>query len=249
MIHTVIIDDKYGNIIALEKMLAMYCPGVTVLAKATGMEEALEAIRRLQPEMIFLDIEMPDGSGFELLERAAANDFETIFTTAYDQYAIQAFKTQALEYLLKPIDIAELQRAVEKAERQIRLKRAAQQEVLLPPVAPAMGSKKACLPALDGYTFVDYDTIVRCEASGSYSNIFLADGSRFLISMRLKECEEMLPADSFMRVHHSHVVNLRYVERYIKGRGGSLSLKDGSVIDVSNNRKEAFLAAMRRQRI
>jgi two-component system LytT family response regulator len=246
MINAIIVDDKYANIVTLEKLVALYCPLVTVQGTATSIGDGLTLIAKWQPDLVFLDIEMPGGGGFKLLEQAAPHNFETIFTTAYDQYAIQAFKSQALDYLLKPIDIIELQKAVQRAERQISLKRAEQAEpykINYP--APALN--KVSLPTLDGYIFINRDDIVRCEASGSYSNVYLCDGRKLLVSMRLKECEEMLPAPVFMRVHHSHIVNLKYVEKYVKGRGGSLSLADGTEIDVSNNRKDAFLAVMRKQ--
>lgn len=246
MINAIIVDDKYANVVTLQKMVELYCPSVSIKGSATRVPEALDIIRETVPDLVFLDIEMPGHNGFSLLEQSEPDSFETIFTTAYDQYAIRAFKTQALDYLLKPIDIIELQQAVQKAGRQIELKRTGELVENMG-MQPAGSLNKACLPTLEGYVFVDYEDIIRCEASGSYSYIHLADKRKLLVSMRLKECGEMLSQFSFMRVHHSHIVNLHYVERYVRGRGGSLWLKDGTMIDVSNNRKEAFLAAMRRQ--
>lgn len=245
MIKTIIIDDKAANITTLSKLLQLYCPQINVCATAEDIQEGYNTIIKFQPALIFLDIEMPDGSGFELLRKFELLNFEVIFTTAYNQYAIQAFRENALDYLLKPIDIDNLQRAVAKADVQINLKHRnthIEQYMQKQQVPPA---GKISIPVLDGYLFINYEDIVRCEASGSYSHFFMSDGKKLLVSMRLKECEDLLPRELFFRIHHSHIINLRFIARYIKGRGGYVLMEDKSMVEVAASKKEAFLEHMK----
>lgn len=245
MIKTLIIDDKTANIATLSKLLQLYCPQIAVCATAEDIREGYDAIVKHQPALVFLDIEMPDGSGFDLLRKFDPVGFEVIFTTAYNQYAIQAFRENALDYLLKPINIDDLQRAVLKADEQITLKhRNTHIEQYLQRLQPP-ATGKIGLPVLDGYLFINYKDIVRCEASRSYSNFFMADGKKIVVSMRLKECEALLPRGPFFRVHHSHIINLQYIVRYIKGRGGYVLMEDKSTVEVAASKKDAFLEHMK----
>lgn len=241
MTKAILVDDKAMNIQLLQALIRDYCPSITVVATASGLEEAYMLIRQHLPHIVFLDVEMPEGDGFDLIHKFNPVFFEVIFTTAYSQYAVKAFREQALGYLLKPIDIDALQQAVLKAEKQINLKASDDRllHLLEQREHPVMGSIP--LPALDGYTFVRPDTILRCEASGSYTTFYLSDGQKILVSMRLKACEQLLPATQFFRVHHSHIVNLSCIRKYVKGRGGYIQLQDGTTIDVAVTRRDDFL--------
>jgi two-component system, LytTR family, response regulator len=244
----ILIDDKPTNMRLLETLIRNYCPSLEIAATAADLDTAFSSICQHQPQVVFLDIEMPGGTGFDLLHRFNPVFFEVIFTTAYSEYAVKAFAEQALDYLLKPIDIDALQLAVMKAGRQIGLKRS--QDRLLDyldskPKEP--GISKIALPSLDGYIFVHPADILRCEASGSYTSFYLNDGQKILVSMRLKACEQLLPAALFFRIHHSHIVNLTCIRKYVKGRGGYIQLNDGMELDVAVNRRDEFLDLIRRQ--
>ncbi len=238
MLRAIIIDDKIINADTLGLLLKQYCPMVTIIAIATEIEEACLLICQHRPNLIFLDIELYDGTGFDLLRRFKDIFFETIFTTAYDHYAVQAFREQAVDYLLKPINIILLQEAVGKAEKQVRLK----QQASSPP--GLMTSNRISLPSQDGYIFIDIKDIVRCEASGSYTTFHLANGSKVMVSVRLKVCSSWLSPGLFSRIHHSHIVNINFVNKYIKGKGGYVVLADGTEVEVSTSRKGAFLDMM-----
>lgn len=244
MISAVIVDDKTANIGTLNKLITVYCPQVKIVAAVTNIDSAYSSIIQLSPDLVFLDIEMRGGNGFELLRKFEHVSFAVIFTTAHSQYAVQAFRDNALDYLLKPLDIDALQQAVMKAERQLTAKDTNRKLELLLQNAP--GTNKISIPVQDGYLFINSDDLVRCEGAGSYSFFFMKDGKKLTVSLRLKECEELLPPVSFLRVHKSHIVNLAYVSRYIRGRGGSILMQDGSIVDVAPDRKISFLETMRR---
>lgn len=242
MTKAILVDDKGTNIKLLETLIRNYCPSLTVVATATNIDEAFQYILLHLPQVVFLDVEMPGGSGFDLIHKFNPVFFEVIFTTAYSQYAVKAFREQALDYLLKPIDIDALQQAVIKAERQIALKESGNRLLSFLEQGNAIPAMKSIpLPALDGYLFVDPGDIVRCEASGSYTTFYLTDSQKILVSMRLKACEQLLPPTRFFRIHHSHIVNLSYIRKYVKGRGGYVQLHDGSTIDVAVTRRDDFL--------
>jgi two-component system LytT family response regulator len=245
MLTAIIADDKKANIDTLQQLLKMYCPSVMVSATAADTDTAYECINRIRPDLVFLDIEMPSGSGFDLLKRFKSVSFEVIFTTAYDQYAIKAFRENALDYLLKPVEIDALQHAVQKAENQVRLKQAGQNNIPHNQHLTLPFSSKISLPVQDGYLFIDHKDLVRCEGLGSYSHLFMADGKKILVSLRLKECEALLPPSIFFRVHNSHIINLQYISKYVRGRGGYILMQDGAMVDVAASRKDAFLERMK----
>lgn len=250
MLSAFIVDDKPANIQTLQQLLAGYCARVQVSGHARNIEDAYRDICTLRPDIVFLDIEMPDGNGFELLKKFSQVTFETIFVTAYDHYAVDAFRQHALDYLLKPIDIEALQQAVAKAGKQIELKQTNERlaKFLLRTQVMAGIDTKVSLPVQDGYMFIDTKDITRCEASGSYSWFYMTGGKKLMVSMRLKECELLLPEDRFYRVHNSHIVHIKYVSRYVRGRGGYILMQDDSTVEVAASRKEAFLDLMKRYR-
>lgn len=242
MINAIIIDDERHSCDALKMLLDKCCKDVQVVAVCYSAEEGIKKINELKPQLIFLDIEMPHMNGFQMLEQLHSIDFEIIFTTSYDQYAITAFKFSALDYLLKPIDREELQKAVEKVSRKISPPVSQQLEILLQKInQPAITIQRIALPTMQGLEFVPVDSIISCSSSNNYTEFFLGDKKKLLVSRTLKEVEDMLADHSFLRVHNSHVVNLNAITRYVKGEGGYLVMTDGSTVDVSRSRKELLM--------
>ena len=249
MLKAIIIDDERHSCDALKMLLDKYCPQIQVTAICNSANDGLQKINELKPDLIFLDIEMPYMNGFQMLEELSAIDFEIIFTTSYDQYAIKAFKFSALDYLMKPVDRAELEKAVQKVclpDRQVFKKInpviSQQLEILLQKInQPSLPVQRIALPTMQGLEFVPVDSIIHCTSSNNYTEFFLLDKKRVLVSRTLKEVEEMLTDYAFLRVHNSHIVNLNTITRYIKGEGGYLILTDGSTIDVSRSRKELLM--------
>jgi len=223
-------------------MLKTYCPNVNVVGYADSPLEGIKAIQRLKPQLVFLDIQMPGGTGFDVLEATPDRTFEVIFTTAYDQYALQAIKAETLDYLLKPINISELEEAVSKAER--RLKQTEE-----PPhkeVEATETSDQLALPIQDGYTFVDIERVLRIEGSGNYSTLYFIEGRPLTISKNIKYLEDRLPVDTFFRPHTSHLINLQAIKRYLRTDGGSIEMQDGCVVPLSRRRKEQFQALLKK---
>lgn len=248
MLSACIIDDKITNNQTLSQLLAAYCPQVAVTGTATNIRDGFTLISNLKPSVVFLDIEMSGGTGFELMDRFNPVPFEVILVTAYDQYAVRAFKENAVAYLLKPIDIDELKEAVAKVEKQLELKQAYQiTSRHIRQIAGALPSKIS-IPVLDGYIFVNSEEIIRCEGAGSYSWFHMIDGKKIMVSLRLKECEAIFPEHTFFRAHKSHIVNVKYIARYTRGRGGYMELQDGSIVEVAPQKKDAFLELMRAHR-
>jgi two-component system LytT family response regulator len=245
MISAIVIDDESKGRLALREKLSAYCPQITVLAEATNGQEALILIQQHKPQLIFLDIEMPRMNGFEMLNELPEKNFHIIFTTAYDQYAIKAIKYAAFDYLLKPIDIEELRTAISKIDTRENSETKKQVELLSQNMQqPKKQLSKLAIPTLDGLLFYNISDIIHLEANSNYTNIYLINKIKITASKTLKEFEELLPEDIFFRTHHSHLINLNYIKRYIKGDGGQIELQNGSVVDVSRRKKEEFLKAI-----
>ena len=247
MMRSIIIDDEPIGRDLLAALLEEYCPSVSVVAQADSVATAREAIRRHEPELVFLDIEMPRGNGFELLEEMRERRFEVVFTTAYEQYAIRAIKASALDYLLKPINTAELTAAVTRAEQRIALAigRHRGVEALLERLREGgMETSKLALPTEEGLLVVPLGEIVRCEASASYTWFYFTSGERRLVSRPLKEFELILAGARFMRIHHSHMVNLDHIRRYVRGEGGEVVMSDNSSVMVARRKKEDLLKSL-----
>ena len=242
MIKTIIIDDEHHSCDALKMLLDKCCPQIAVMAICHSGVDAIEKIRELKPDLIFLDIEMPNMNGFQMLEQVPNIDFEIIFTTSYDQYAITAFKFSALDYLLKPVDREELEKAVQKVSKKINPAISQQLDILLQKInQPSVAAQRIALPTMQGLEFVAIDSIIHCASSNNYTEFFLTDKKKLLVSRTLKETEDMLTDHGFLRVHHSHIVNLNAITRYVKGEGGYLIMADGSTVDVSRSRKELLM--------
>jgi two-component system LytT family response regulator len=242
MIKTIIVDDERHSCDALQMLLARCSPQPEVVAVCHSGEDGIKQINELKPQLLFLDIEMPHMNGFQMLEQLKEINFEIIFTTSYDQYAITAFKFSALDYLLKPVDREELEKAVLKVSKKISPPVSQQLEILLQKInQPAVPMQRIALPTMQGLEFVAVDSIISCTSNNNYTEFALLDKKKLLVSRTLKETEDMLAAYSFLRVHNSHMVNLNAITRYVKGEGGYLIMTDGSTIDVSRSRKEVLM--------
>ncbi|MBO9203033.1 MULTISPECIES: LytR/AlgR family response regulator transcription factor [Niastella] len=242
MITATIVDDEPLCCESLATLLENYCPAIKVSDICVSAPAALKSISEHPPQILFLDIEMPQMNGFELLERLQEINFQLIFTTSYDQYAIKAIQFSALDYLLKPIEREELKAAVQKAVQRIQRPLPEQIEMLLQKLYhPTMSLNKIAIPTLEGLQMIFIESVIFCKAESNYTILVLKNKQRITASRTLKEVEAMLEDHSFARVHNSWVVNLNEVEKYVKGEGGYLIMSDGSTIDVSRNRKEMML--------
>lgn len=241
----VIIDDEKRSRESLAALVQEYCAGVEVQAHAEGVADGLEAIAAHKPNLLFLDIELQDGTGFDLLEKSGNSQFHVIFTTAFENYALRALKMSAVDYLLKPIDPAELSKAVSKARERLAAEQHGRNfEILLQNIHAGGGKHKIALPSSDGLTFVNVSDIIRCEADGSYTHFFFKEHKKILVSKKIKEYEELLTPYQFVRVHHSHLVNLNEVSKYVRGDGGYVVMSDGQTVYVSKRKKEDFMSAL-----
>ena len=241
-IKAVVIDDETGNRENLRQLLDKYCKNVNVVAEASSATQGIEIIQANQPDLVFLDIEMPGSNGFDLLQHFSKVSFEVVFVTAYDQYAIRAIKFCALDYLLKPIDINELKDAVEKVAE--KLKKDQEDNGLHVFMQNRLldgAIKKIALPTSGRVDFVKVNEIVRCLGESNYTRVILKNGNEILVSRTLKEYEELLTEYEFMRVHQSHLINLAEVKAYIHKDGGYLLMNDESRVSVSRQKREAVM--------
>jgi two-component system LytT family response regulator len=243
MIRTILVDDETDSIRIMQKLLETFCPQVTIVGTASGVETALDLITETRPDLVMLDIEMAQGNAFDLLNQLMPLDFQVIFVTAFDNYAIRAFKYSAVDYLLKPVDIDDLQNAISRVRPKPETKDLAQQmQVLLENVGMLqMTQQKMAIPTITGLIFIPVQDIVRFEAKGNYTNICLSGGETILATRTIKDYEEVLPETIFCRIHNSHIINLSRIDKYQKGRGGFVLMEDGSTIEVASRRREEFL--------
>jgi two-component system LytT family response regulator len=243
MIKTIIIEDEQKSREMLAAMIQKNCPDLEVSGLAANVAEGVQLIKEVKPELVFLDISMPDGSGFDLLEQVAGHRFELIFATASDQHAIRAIKFSACDYLLKPIDVDELKAAVDKVVlKKKSIPNMDNLQFLIQHLKRADDNfQKITLPTGNAYEIVNVKDIVRCEADGSYTTFYLTDKRKLMISAGLKHYEELLPESEFIRVHHHHLINMNHVVRFLKEDGGYAVMSDGSMIEISRRKKEAFM--------
>jgi two-component system LytT family response regulator len=243
--RTIIIDDEASTRGALHALLTHYCPDVTVIGQAASAEAGFQLLRAQTPDLLFLDVEMPLGNGFDLLDALGEVAFDIIFTTAHDQYALRALKACALDYLLKPVGVADLRAAVAKAQRQ-QAPATAQLSTFYDNLrGPASGGGKVVLPTMQGFEVVDVAHVVRCQADDNYTLFVLDNKEKILVSRTLKEYEELFADYDFLRIHQSHLVNAAHVKRYIKGSGGYVQLTDDSIIEVSRRKKDELMQRFR----
>ncbi len=246
MIKAVIIEDELHSRNFLNNLVAEFCPEITVAGMAASVEEAVKLIQQTEPQIVFLDIEMQTGTGFDVLQQLQKRNFHVIFTTAYDHYAIKAIKFSAVDYLLKPINLEELQAAVAKAIESIEQTTGENQlELLIKNLRrPAGEDFSISLSTSEGIEFIQLSNIIRLEASGPYTTFFMKDGRKIMVSRNLKEYEMMLTDHGFFRVHNSHIINLKEVRKMIKTDGGYAVMNDESMITISPKKKEEFMELM-----
>lgn len=242
MLQAIIIDDEPDNVKLLSLQLRLYCPQIEVVAECTKSEEGLKEIRRLQPKIVFLDIEMPRMNGFELLEKVGEINFSLVFVTAYDKFAVKAFRYSAVDYLLKPIDTKELQQAIRKIEQQRnieapQIEHLKQQYTSKHIVLP----DKLALPYQNGVTFVAVKDIIYCESDDNYTRFFLTDGQMYLVTKTMREVQEVLEEREFLRVHRQYIVNLNQIKKFVKGEGNYLVMQNNQTIPIARNQKEKLV--------
>lgn len=242
-LKALIVDDETASRETLHNYLNKYCTGIHVVSMADSVKTALIEIEKHQPDVIFLDVEMPFGNAFDLLEQAKNIQFETVFVTAFSNYALQAINISAAYYILKPIDIDELISAVEKIKKaKEKQHHNLHTQILIENIHTVNKQlHKLVLPVLEGFEVVQIKDIIRCQANDNFTDFFFANGKHMLICRTLKFYEQSLEDFGFMRIHKSHLVNLQYVKKYKKGKGGQIIMSDDSELELSVNKKDEFL--------
>lgn len=236
-----IIEDESQAISALKSELLLHCPEVTVIGEARTVKEGIEKIKALQPHLVFLDIQLTDGLGFDILAALETQNFKVIFTTAYSQYAIKAIKFSALDYLLKPIDSEELKAAIQKASLVPPKNELSQLELLIQNYKNTTQRKKIALPTTEGISIYEIDSILRCSAESNYTCVYFTNGKKALFSKTLKEFEELLEGSDFERIHHSHIINLNNLVSFVNKEGGYVILSDKSNLPVSQRKRSQLI--------
>ena len=249
MLRTIIVDDENKSRISLRTLLVEYCTGVEVIGLATGVLDGIARIEEHQPDLVMLDIQMQDGTGFDLLKRISNPSFQVIFTTAFSEYAIKAFKFSAIDYLLKPIDINELEVAIEKAKkiRKSNVENNASASVIENLLNFIGTDRRITISTERALEILPVAEIVRLESDGNYTHVIMKDDRRVVSSKHLKHYVELLEGEDFMRVHNSHIINLKCVSRYVKTDGGAIVLINGDNIPLSRRKKDHFLDIYRNQ--
>jgi two-component system, LytTR family, response regulator len=245
-LKAVIVDDEQDAVDFINSIIGEYCPSLEVVGKANNVIQGVAVIKEKRPDLVFLDVEMPNGTGFDLLTQFPEKDFDVVFITAFNHYAIKAIKFSAVDYILKPININEFIDSVERVMKK-RAEKSTQGndsiKILMENLRSSPPSRLA-IPTADGMEYLNPKDIIRIEADRSYSWFFITGNRKILVSKHLKEFQELLSDRYFFRPHNSHLINLKYVRKYIRKEGGYIEMTDGSLIPVSRNRKDIFLAHM-----
>jgi two-component system, LytTR family, response regulator len=243
MVNCIIVDDELKSRESLKILIEDFCEGVTVKALCQNISEAIEAIDSYKPDVVFLDIQLQRETGFDLLNQLRNVDFDVIFTTAFSEYAIKAFKYSAVDYLLKPIDIEELKQSLSKVEKRKGQALGERLHHLLDNLrAGTSDNYKLALPTADGLVFVKVSEILYCQAASNYTEIILTENRKYIVSRTLKEYEDMLAEQHFYRIHHSYLINLNEIKKYVRGEGGYVIMNNDKSLDVSKRKKEGFLS-------
>lgn len=247
MIRAVIIEDEVQSRELLTALVTKNCDGITVVDVAENVEAGAEAIKKHQPDLIFLDISMPDGTGFDLLGKVKDQKFDIIFTTATDKHAIKAIKYSAMDYLLKPIDVEELIAAVKKVKEKKSSAGGVENLAFLLQNLQQKNDNysKISLPSGNAYEIVNISDIIRCESDGNYTTFHLLGKKQITVSTSLKHYEDLLPEKDFFRIHHQHLINMNQVIRFLKVDGGYAIMSDGAQVELSRRKKDAFLEKLK----
>jgi two-component system, LytTR family, response regulator len=241
-IKAIIVDDERSSLQNLQQKLTEFCPDVFIAGAIEKPEEAIVQIRQQRPDVVFLDIEMPRMSGLKLMEEVEDYQGEIIFTTAYNHYAVEAIRISAFDYLVKPVSIADLQNAVARLVKHKQNSTRERLDVLRQSLSENKSQEdKIAIPTSEGLEFIQIKMIVHIESSSNYSKIFLQGGKTMLVTKLLKDFEDLLLPYRFYRIHNSHLINLNYIQKYIRGEGGQVLLQNGDIVDVSRRKKEEFL--------
>lgn len=243
-ITTLIIDDDADSRLVLSSYINKNCPELIICGEAETVAESITLIKREAPDLLMLDISLPDGNAFDLLRQLPENKFEVIFITAYDKYAIEAFKFSAIDYLLKPISFNELKEALKKVGDRIAEKYFKTHWMILTHNLQNKNpyEKRLAIATSEGFIFTDIKEIVRLESHSNYTHFYFASGKKLVSSHTLGYYEDILPEENFCRIHNSHLVNIEFIDRYVKGGvGGTIVMKDGMELTVSQRKKEEFL--------
>jgi two-component system LytT family response regulator len=245
-IKAVIVEDEAAAVAALQNYIKKFCPQVQVIGTAQNSKEAIEMLHQLQPQLVFLDVEMPFGNAFDVLDGCQDLQFETIFVTAFSEYSLKALNQSAAYYLLKPVSIEELIIAVNKVQQHLQSRQLVDRNrILLENTKESKPEKQQIiLPTLDGFDVVKMEDILRLKGNGNFTDVHLTDGSKRMVCRFLKHFTDILPLP-FVRIHKSHVINIRFVKSYHKGAGGYVMLQDGTEVEVSAAYKDQFLAAFK----
>ena len=241
-IKAIIIDDELNSLQNLQQKLEGFCPDINIVATAQKPEEGRLLLKQHQPDVVFLDIEMPKMSGFRMLEELGEYDFDIIFTTAYNHYSIDAIRISAFDYLVKPIGIEDLQQAVERLHKTYNKQTKEKIDILKKSLSDNRSQEdKIAISTSEGIEFIPIKNILHIESKSNYSKIYMPENKNIMVTKILKDFEEMLLPYNFYRVHNSHLINLNYIKKYIRSEGGHVMLQDGTVIDISRRKKEEFL--------
>jgi two-component system LytT family response regulator len=246
ILRAILVDDEESSLNSLKEKVYRHCPQVDIIATCDDAEKAINSIDSLKPDLVFLDIEMPVMNGFLMLQQLSFKNFELIFTTAYDHYAIRAIRFSALDYLVKPIEIEELKSAVDRAAKKKEgLTANHQLELLLENLTPQKNNyHRIAIPTTEGLQFIKLNALVYMEASVNYTHIYMESGQKYTVCRTMKDFEEVLPSDTFLRIHNSYIINKNFAEKYIRGEGGQVVLSNGVVLDVAKRKKAEFLKAI-----
>jgi two-component system LytT family response regulator len=243
MIRCILIDDEKNALEMMEWLLKTYCPEVEIVAMCNSSEQGVEIINRLKPDLVFLDIEMPNMNGFDMLEKFETISFDVVFCTAYDQFAIKAFKYSALDYLLKPVDPDDLKAAVKRIQQKRSAPSRQQFDLLLQTMK--QGNKttpqRVALTTGDGLIFVPTSDIIYCEAESNYTNVVLSGGKKILVSKVLKDIDEVLSGPDFYRVHSSFLININRIKKLVRGDGGYIVMDNDAIVNISRSKRQDFM--------
>ena len=246
MIKCVIVEDDKMSQEALVDTLAAHCRNVEVQAVCDTPEDGVRSIRALFPNLVFLDIEMPGMSGFEMLKLVGDIDFEVIFTTSYNEYVLEAIRSNAFDYLIKPIKPDELKASVERLIQKRVRSRNQKFEQLAESLGERNKNRRIALPTFEGFNFIFVRDIMHCKSESNYTTLYMVNGDKIVVTRTLKEIEESINSPDFFRVHNSHFINLASVKKYVRGSGGYLVMNDGTTVNIARNRKDKFLKILER---